>query len=151
MIVQSKSFQHEGMIPSKYTCLGINVSPDIYWSAIPPNTKSFALICNDPDAPSGNWIHWVLYNIPLNITHLPENFRPGADASEQFMQGLNGAGQQGYYGPCPPSGIHRYFFRIYALDAVLKASEGISASALMKLMEGHILATGELMGRFTKK
>jgi Raf kinase inhibitor-like YbhB/YbcL family protein len=151
MIVQSKSFQNEGVIPPRFTCLGVNVSPDISWSGIPSRTRSFALICNDPDAPSGSWIHWVLYNIPITITHLPENISLGADVSDQIKPGRNDAGLPGYYGPCPPTGTHRYFFRIYALDVVLKATEGLSAAEVMKLMEGHLLATGVLMGKFTKK
>jgi Raf kinase inhibitor-like YbhB/YbcL family protein len=151
MIISSKSFKHEGMIPVRHTCSGFNTSPDISWSGIPRGTQSFALICNDPDAPSGNWIHWVLFNIPVSVNQLPENFGLGVTVSESIKAGRNDAGLLGYYGPCPPSGIHRYYFRVYALDVVLKAKEGLSAAGLKELMEGHILATGELMGRFTRK
>lgn len=151
MIISSKSFKHEGMIPVRHTCSGLNTSPDITWSGIPRGTRSFALICNDPDAPSGNWIHWVLFNIPVSVNKLPENFGLGGAISESIKAGRNDAGLLGYYGPCPPSGIHRYYFRVYALDIVLEANEGLSAAELKTLMEGHILATGELMGRFTRK
>jgi len=151
MIISSKSFQHEGLIPVRHTCTGLNISPDISWSVIPPGTRSFALICNDPDAPSGNWIHWVLFNIPVSVNRLPENFQLGRAVSKPIKTGRNDAGLLGYYGPCPPSGIHRYYFRVYALDVVLKANEGLSAAELEKLMEGHILATGALMGKYQRR
>ena len=151
MIISSKSFQHEGLIPVRYTCTGLNISPDISWSGIPRGTRSFALICNDPDAPSGNWIHWVLFNIPVSVNRLPENFHPGESVSGSIKNGRNDSGLLGYSGPCPPSGIHRYYFRVYALDVVLKTDEGLSAAELEKSMEGHILATGELMGKYQKK
>jgi Raf kinase inhibitor-like YbhB/YbcL family protein len=151
MIISSKSFQHEGLIPVRYTCIGFNISPDISWSGIPRGTRSFALICNDPDAPSGNWIHWVLFNIPVSVNRLPENFKLGRAVSGSIKTGRNDAGLLGYSGPCPPSGIHRYYFRVYALDVVLKADEGLSAAELEKLMEGHILGKGELMGKYQRK
>jgi hypothetical protein len=151
MTISSKSFQHEGLIPARYTCTGSNISPDISWSGIPRGTRSFALICNDPDAPSGNWIHWVLFNIPVSVNRLLENFQPGGSVSGSIKNGRNDAGLLGYYGPCPPSGIHRYYFRVYALDVVLKAEEGLSAAELEKSMEGHILGKGELMGKYQKK
>lgn len=151
MIISSKSFQQpEGLIPARYTCSGSNISPDISWSGIPQGTRSFALICNDPDAPSGNWIHWVLFNIPVSVNRLPENFQPGGDVSGSIREGKNDAGSLGYYGPCPPSGIHRYYFRVYALDIVLKANEGLTAAELNKLMKGHILGKGELMGKYQR-
>jgi hypothetical protein len=151
MEIRSTSFQSEALIPSKYTCDGINVSPDLSWSGFPGTTKTFALVCSDPDAPSGNWIHWVLYNIPVTVNHLPENFTVGGTVSKEIHPGKNDSGSYDYYGPCPPSGIHRYYLRIYALDTHLAAKEGISARELNKLMEGHVLAKGELMGKYQRK
>jgi Raf kinase inhibitor-like YbhB/YbcL family protein len=151
MELHSKRFQNEALIPARHTCDGINVSPDLTWSGFPRTTVTFALVCNDPDAPSGNWIHWVLFNIPATVNHLPENFTFRGDKSGETRSGKNDAGKLDYYGPCPPSGIHRYYFRVYALDIRLAAKEGISARELNKLMEGHIIGTGELMGRYQRK
>lgn len=151
MHIQSKVFQQNEMIPSKYTCDGINVSPPLEWSEFPSETKSFALICDDPDAPSGTWVHWVLFNIPLTITQLPENFLLKNKSIKGIPGGRNDFGKMEYGGPCPPGGIHRYFFKIYALDTFLNEKEGISANSLLKAMEGHVLAKGDLMGKYSRK
>jgi len=151
MHIHSNGFQQNEMIPSKYTCDGINVSPHLEWSEFPSETKSFALICDDPDAPSGTWVHWVLFNIPLTITQLPENFLLKNKSIKGIPGGRNDFGKMEYGGPCPPGGIHRYFFKIYALDTFLNEKEGISAATLVKAMEGHILAKGDLMGKYSRK
>ncbi|MDP4282327.1 MAG: YbhB/YbcL family Raf kinase inhibitor-like protein [Bacteroidota bacterium] len=150
MIVESKSFKHEEFIPQKYTCDGANISPDLEWSGFSGNTKSFALICNDPDAPSGNWIHWVLFNIPAHVNHLGEHFLIRNRPVPEMTAGVNDSRQLEYRGPCPPGGIHRYYFRIYALDEFIKAKEGITALELQSLMKGHILGQGEIMGRYKR-
>jgi Raf kinase inhibitor-like YbhB/YbcL family protein len=151
MTVHSKNIHRESMIPSQYTCDGINISPELSWWGFPPETMTFALICSDPDASSGNWTHWVLFNIPATVNHLPEDFTVRHAISKEIKTGTNDAGQPDYFGPCPPSGIHRYYFRIYALNTHLQAKEGISAGELHKLMDPHILATGELMGKYKRK
>jgi Raf kinase inhibitor-like YbhB/YbcL family protein len=151
MLLHSKSFQQNELIPSKYTCDGINISPSLEWSGFPSETKSFALICDDPDAPSGTWVHWVLYNIPVPVTELPENFLLKNKSVKGILGGMNDFGKLEYGGPCPPGGTHRYFFKIYALDTFLAEKEGISASTLVKAMEGHILAKGDLMGKYSRK
>jgi Raf kinase inhibitor-like YbhB/YbcL family protein len=149
--IHSKIFQQNEMIPSKHTCDGINVSPSLEWLGFPSETKSFALICDDPDAPSGTWVHWVLFNIPVTITELPENFTVKNRAIKGILGGMNDFGKMEYGGPCPPRGTHRYFFKIYALDTSLDEREGISANSLLKAMEGHVLAKGDLMGKYSRK
>jgi Raf kinase inhibitor-like YbhB/YbcL family protein len=151
MQIHSKSFQQNEMIPAKYTCDGNDVSPFLEWSGFPSETKSFALICDDPDAPSGTWVHWVLFNIPVSVTQLPENFLLKNKTIKGVSGGMNDFGKLEYGGPCPPGGIHRYFFKIYALDMLLNEKEGIRASSLVKAMEGHVLAKGDLMGKYSRK
>jgi Raf kinase inhibitor-like YbhB/YbcL family protein len=151
MQVLSKAFVQNGMIPSRYTCDGSNISPDIEWSGFSDETRSFALICDDPDAPSGTFVHWVLYNIPKEINHLQEHFLVKGNLVKEITSGLNSAREPEYMGPCPPGGTHRYFFKIYALDGILNLKAGLSAADLMKEMEGHILAKGDLMGKYSRK
>ena len=151
MNVQSSVFQQNEMIPLKHTCDGINVSPPLEWSGFPLETKSFALICDDPDAPSGTWVYWVLFNIPAATTKLGENFLIRNRAIKGILGGMNDFGKLEYGGPCPPGGTHRYFFKVYALDTFLNEREGISANSLVKAMEGHILAKGDLMGKYCRK
>jgi Raf kinase inhibitor-like YbhB/YbcL family protein len=149
--VTSSAFKEGGSIPSKYTCDGQNVSPPLAWNTIPDGTKSIALIVDDPDAPRGDWVHWVVYDLPPSLRELPENVR----ASESILgnggrQGTNDFGKIGYGGPSPPSGTHRYFFKVYALDADLRMNPGATKAQLLKAMEGHILAQGQLMGRYSR-
>jgi Raf kinase inhibitor-like YbhB/YbcL family protein len=151
MHIRSSAFEQNGVIPSKYTCDGINVSPALEWSGFPSGTKSFALVCDDPDASSGSFIHWVVFNIPATVMKLDEHFISGQVGAKGALSGNNSAGKTGYLGPCPPTGIHRYFFKIYALDMVLNEKEGISSHQLDKAMEGHILAKGDLMGKYSRK
>ncbi len=146
----SNAFASGQNIPSKYSCLGREISPDLSWTGAPVATKSFALILDDPDAPMGTWVHWVMYNIPATTNFLSEAVPAGGQLSDGSLQGENSSGNLGYNGPCPPSGTHRYFFKLYALDTLLNLSSGVSKDQLLKAMDGHILAQGELMGTFSK-
>jgi len=148
--ITSSAFTEGGMIPEKYTCKGEDVSPPLKWSQVPPDAKSIALISDDPDAPGGTWIHWVLYNLPVNITELSEAIPPKEILSNGARHGKNSWGRIGYGGPCPPSGTHRYYFKIYALDIVLNLSVGSTKAQLLKAIEGHILSEGQVMGKFKK-
>lgn len=137
-------------IPVKHTCDGKDVSPPLSWSGAPEGTKSFALICDDPDAPMGTWVHWVIYNIPDIVTSLPEGVPTNESVMGNVLQGITDFRRIGYGGPCPPGGTHRYYFKIYALDTVLTLPAGATKSELLKAMEGHILAEGQLMGRYSR-
>lgn len=148
----SSAFAEGQSIPAKYTCIGENISPDLAWKGHPEGTKSFALIVDDPDAPMGTWVHWVLYNIPANQSGLQEDLRVTSnDMGQSAMHiGKNSYNAMKYQGPCPPSGIHRYFFKLYALDTVMNLSPGASKETLLQAMNGHILAEAQLMGTFHK-
>ena len=148
MKLSSPSFIHEGMIPSPFTCDGINKSPELVWGDVPAGTQSFALIVDDPDAPHGTWVHWVVYNIPAEIT----SFSEGITEFPKFgIQGSNSFnGQTDYGGPCPPSGTHRYYFKLYALDTILELSNGVSKEAVEAAIKGHILSEATLMGRYER-
>jgi Raf kinase inhibitor-like YbhB/YbcL family protein len=148
--IESSAFPHEGMIPKKYTCDGENISPPLSWTGIPENAKSIAIICDDPDAPMGTFVHWVLYDLPVNINELKEGIPPTPVLENGAKQGINDFRKIGYGGPCPPFGTHRYFFKIYALDTVLNLEPGLTKSELLKKMEGHIIAKGELMGKYKR-
>jgi Raf kinase inhibitor-like YbhB/YbcL family protein len=146
----STAFQDGGMIPAKYTCDGANVSPPLDWSGAPQTTKSFALICDDPDAPGKAWMHWVVFDLPASRTSLPENVPPQETIEGGGKQGMNDFKKIGYGGPCPPSGTHRYFFKIYAVDAQLDLDSGTTKDQLLQAMKDHILAQSELMGRYKR-
>jgi Raf kinase inhibitor-like YbhB/YbcL family protein len=148
--ITSSAFAHESAIPEKYSCKGENVSPALAWGEPPAGTQSFALIMDDPDAPGGTWVHWVLFNIPASARGLPEAFPADATLPDGSMSGNSSFGRTGYGGPCPPSGTHRYFFKLYALDEMPAISAGATKGELEKAMVGHILANGELMGTFSK-
>jgi len=148
--IESSAFGEGGMISQQYTCDGKNVSPPLKWSEPPEETGSFALISDDPDAPAGTWVHWVVYNIPADVRELPENIPSTENLSDGTVQGITDFRSIGYGGPCPPSGTHRYYFKVYALDAMLDLSSGASKQQLLAAMEGHILAQGELMGRYAR-
>jgi Raf kinase inhibitor-like YbhB/YbcL family protein len=141
--VRSAAFNNGGQIPSKYTCEGENINPPIEISSVPGNTRSIALIVEDPDAPRGVYDHWIVWNIPPN-EKIRENSRPG-------ISGKNSFGNTGYGGPCPPSGSHRYFFKAYALDKELDIEAGSDKKRLNEAMKDHILSSGELMGLYQKK
>lgn len=149
--ISSPAFAASQLIPSKYTCDGANISPPLLWRGVPERTQSFALVMDDPDAPSG-FVHWVLYNIPASVDSLPEAV-PKRDALEDgSLQGRNSANSIGYRGPCPPSGTHRYYFRLYALDVkLLRLSAGATKQQLLTAMQGHILAQAELMAPYARQ
>ncbi len=143
MKITSSVFEHNKSIPEKYTCEGKDINPPLQISDVPEGTKSLALIVDDPDAPGGTFVHWVAFDIPVT-NQIAEKSIPG-------KQGANDFGRKNYGGPCPPSGTHRYFFKIYALDTTLNLAEGITKSGLEKAMQGHILASTELIGLYQKK
>jgi len=147
LTVASTAFTEGNSIPEKFTCAGKNISPPLSWSNAPAGTKSFALIMDDPDAPMGVWVHWVLYNIPANVTTLKEDLKI---ADIKAIYGLNDWRSAGYGGPCPPNGQHRYIFKLYALDTVLESASDMTKQKLEAAMKGHILAKGELMGTFAR-
>ena len=146
----SISFNDGEFIPKKYTCDGENVSPPLKWSEIPAATKSVALICDDPDAPMGTWVHWVIFNIPPSVNMLKEKIPLVRVLEDGTTQGNNDFRKIGYGGPCPPGGIHRYFFKIYALDKRVEVTPSATKGELIKEIEGHILAEGKLMGRYSR-
>jgi Raf kinase inhibitor-like YbhB/YbcL family protein len=147
----STAFDEGGMIPSQYTCDGQNVSPPLAWSGLPEGTKTLALICDDPDAPRGTWVHWVVYQIPAAERGLPENLPARETLDNGARQGTNDFKKPGYGGPCPPSGTHRYFFKLYALDASLDLPPNATKDQLLKAIEGHTLAQGQLMARYKRQ
>lgn len=143
--ITSNSFNNEDNIPSKYTCDGDNISPGLNWSNIPNETKSLAIIMDDPDAPSGDFVHWLIYNIPANVNNIQENSSTTKNLPDEVRFGTNSLGRIGYTGPCPPSGTHHYHFKIYALNAHLHLDAGVSKKELLRAMEGHTLAKGEMV------
>lgn len=149
--VTSSAFHEGGSIPTKYTCDGQNISPPLSWSVIPDGTKSIALIVDDPDAPRGDWVHWVVYDLPTSLRELPEHVPNEKILGNGGRQGTNDFGKIGYGGPCPPSGTHRYFFKVYALDKELGLAPGASKAQLLMAMEGHVLSQGRTLGNYTHK
>jgi len=150
LTLSSPAFQPGQSIPRKHTCQGTDTSPALQWSEPPPGTQSLALIMDDPDAPAGTWVHWGVYNIPATARRLDEGVPAQADLPDGSRQGKNSWPRLGYSGPCPPSGTHRYFFKLYALDRTLDLSAGATKDQLLKAMQGHILAQAELMGTYRK-
>ena len=150
MEIKSSAFGSGEMIPVKYTCDGADFSPPLEWTAGPAGTKSFALICDDPDAPMGTWVHWVIYDIPPTTLMLAEGITREKELPGGGTQGINDFRRIGYGGPCPPGGTHRYFFRLYALDTVLGLKPGITRDQLLKAMKGHILAEAQTMGTYKR-
>ena len=149
--ISSSAFENGGEIPKKYSCDHDDVSPPLEWSGIPVNTKSLALIMDDPDAPAGTWVHWVLYNIPPSLDNIPEAVQVTPEVVGIGLQGKNDFRKIGYGGPCPPFGrSHRYFFKLFALDALLDLRSGISKNELLDGMQGHILGEGELIGLYSR-
>ena len=149
--ITSTAFADGQPIPEKYTCTGPNGSPPLQWTNAPAGVKSFALIADDPDAPMGTWVHWVIYRLPPTMTALAEKTPPAPELPDGSRQGINDFGQVGYGGPCPPPGKpHRYDFKLYALDTPLNLKAGATRKELLKVMEGHVLAQGQLMGTFQR-
>jgi Raf kinase inhibitor-like YbhB/YbcL family protein len=149
--ITSRAFKEGGDIPTHYTAEGDNVSPPIEWLDPPPTAKSFALVVFDPDAPSGDFTHWLVYNIPPTVILLPEAFPPMKSMPNGIRQGINDFGGLGYQGPDPPSGIHRYFFKIYALTTILDLGEGVKRPQFEKAIQRRIVEQAELMGKYEKK
>lgn len=142
LIISSEAFEHNGLIPARYTCQGKEINPPLKIDNIPAAAKSLAIIAEDPDAPKGTFDHWVVWNIAVTNS-ISENTDAG-------LNGLNGSGKTGYHGPCPPSGTHRYYFKIFALDKMLDLQAGADKIALQEAIKMHVLAEGELMGRYKK-
>jgi Raf kinase inhibitor-like YbhB/YbcL family protein len=151
LTITSSTFKNGEFIPSRYTCDGLNISPPLKFTGIPGQTKSIALIADDPDAPMGTWVHWVLFNLPKNTTQLMEDVPKDKTLDNGAKQGVNSGNNIGYAGPCPPSGTHRYFFKVYALDTVISLDSGITKAQLLSAIEGHIIADGQLMGKYARK
>jgi Raf kinase inhibitor-like YbhB/YbcL family protein len=149
LTVKSSAFTNEAPIPSRFTCDGDEVSPPLSWSAGPESTKCYALIVDDPDAPSGTFVHWVAWNIAG--TELGEGIAKDASRADGMRQGKNSWSKTGYGGPCPPSGMHRYFFKVFALDRTLELPPSTDSRSLTAAMSGHVLAQGELMGKYARK
>lgn len=141
MQLQSNDFSHQGKIPRRFTCDGEDASPHLEWSGAPPQTKSFALSCFDPDAPAGTWAHWLIVGIPAAVTEIPQGQAVGREVVNDF-------GYSRYGGPCPPSGQHRYFFTVYALD--VEELDGVSRDNFMEKVEKHAIGSAELMGIYRR-
>src|SRR5512143_1842292 len=144
--LSSSAFKHNYSIPSKYTCDGADVNPPLVIENAPLNTKSLALIVDDPDAPAGNWVHWVVWNIDPTTNEIKENTVPSG-----ALQGINDFRRHDYGGPCPPSGTHHYFFKLYALDMVLNLGQKANKAELERAMKGHIITQGELIGLYRRR
>ncbi|RME55242.1 YbhB/YbcL family Raf kinase inhibitor-like protein [Candidatus Woesearchaeota archaeon] len=143
MKITSPVFENNGDIPSKYTCDGKDVNPELVIEDVPENAKTLALIVDDPDAPAGTWVHWVVWNIPKDIGKIEEDSVPG-------IEGMNDFRKNSYGGPCPPSGKHRYYFKLYALDAMLNLDASATKKDLELAMQGHILAKAEIVGLYSR-
>jgi Raf kinase inhibitor-like YbhB/YbcL family protein len=151
MEIKSLAFGPEQDIPSKHTCDGSDTSPPLEWTGMPEGTHSLAIIADDPDAPMGTWVHWVLYDLPPETTFLPEGVPTTDTLPRGGSQGRNDFGRIGYGGPCPPPGLpHRYFFKLYALDAKINLPPGVSKETLLKAMRDHILEESQLMGKYSR-
>lgn len=149
--ISTSSFQPGGEIPKKFSCEGTDVSPELHWSAAPAGTISFALIADDPDAPVGTWTHWVFFDMPASTASLPEGVSKVDEVAGGGRQGRNDFRRIGYGGPCPPPGKpHRYFFKLYALDKTLNLKPGASKQEVEQAMQGHVLATAQLMGTYRR-
>jgi Raf kinase inhibitor-like YbhB/YbcL family protein len=150
--LRSPAFRHGDVIPRAHTCEGEDLSPPLFWTGIPMERRSLALVCDDPDAPRGTWVHWVLYNLPGETVELSPGVPGVPELPSGARQGRNDSGELGYSGPCPPPGKpHRYYFRLYALDIMLSLPHGVSRAELEEAMADHILAQGALMGIYQRK
>ena len=149
--ITSSAFEDGGLIPAKYTCDGEDISPPLQWEAVPDGTASIAVICDDPDAPMGTWVHWVIFGLPADTKELAENFPDDETLPDGTRQGITDFGSTGYGGPCPPSGTHRYFFKIYALDKKIELATIADKAKLLEAMEGHIIGQGQLVGKYKRQ
>ena len=150
MILSSTAFADGEAVPQRYTCDGQDVSPPLAWRDAPAGTQTFALVVDDPDAPKGTWVHWVVFNLPASVSRLPENASGPGALPAGATEGINGWGRPGYGGPCPPSGTHRYYFRLFALDGALDLGPDATSADVARAREGHVLAEATLMGRYTR-
>ena len=146
MKIESTAFKNNELIPSKYTCDGENVNPPLMIDDVPTGAKSLVLIVDDPDAPAGTWVHWTVWNINPEIKEIPENSVP-----RNGVEGITDFGKPGYGGPCPPSGTHRYFFKLYALDITLDIDTSTKATDIESKIEGNILAKAQLVGLYRRQ
>jgi Raf kinase inhibitor-like YbhB/YbcL family protein len=146
MKIESTAFKNNKLIPKIYTCDGENINPPLLISDVPENAKSLVLIVDDPDAPAGTWVHWTIWNLDPKVSEIPENSVP-----EGSVEGMTDSGRSGYSGPCPPSGTHRYFFKIYALDTMLDLSPSVRATDIEKEMEASILTEAQLVGLYRRQ
>ncbi|MDA2935886.1 YbhB/YbcL family Raf kinase inhibitor-like protein [Patescibacteria group bacterium AH-259-L05] len=146
MNISSSAFEHNSSMPTKYTCDGDDINPDLIFSDIPEEAKSLALIMDDPDAPMGTWVHWTVWNISAQTTEIAQNSIP-----DDVVEGKQSWGKSGYGGPCPPSGTHRYFFKLYALDTTLDLSSEADKAELVNAMKDHIIAQAELIGLYQRQ
>jgi Raf kinase inhibitor-like YbhB/YbcL family protein len=149
--VRSSAFEDGDAIPTRYTCDGLDVSPPLSCGSVPDETQSLALIAEDPDAPRGTFVHWVIYNLPPDTRRLPEDIPNQPTLRSGAVQGVNGAGGVGYMGPCPPSGTHRSSFNVYALDTGLDLGGRATKEDLRRAMEGHVIIEGRLMGTYQRR
>jgi len=145
LTITSTAFHNNGNVPRQYTCDGKDINPPLQIAGVPQGTKSIALICDDPDAPVGIWVHWVIWNIDPGVKEIKENSVP-----QGAIQGINDFRKHSYGGPCPPSGTHRYFFKVYALDTTFGISPNSSKADLEKAIKGHILGEGQLIGLYKR-
>lgn len=148
--LSSPAFQNGDTIPMVYTCDSSNISPALHWNNPLKNTASYALILDDPDAPLQIWVHWIVYNMPANDTVLAIHFPMDSVLANGIKQGVTSFRTTGYDGPCPPEGIHRYFFKLYALDTLLNAPARLTKSKLFTAMKRHIIAEADLMGKYKR-
>lgn len=151
MNITSMAFEDNTSMPNTYTCDGKNINPPLMWSGIPNNTKSLALIEDDPDAPNGDWVHWLLWNIPPTVVSIPERFSPStAPETAPIIEGTTSFSHAAYGGPCPPSGTHHYHFKLYALDTTLTLPSTAKKEELLQVMRGHIIDQAELIGLYQR-
>ena len=150
MQLLSPAFENKGMIPAKYTCDGANISIPLIFKNVPKEAKSIAIIMDDPDAPMGVFVHWVIYDIPASFKELPEGVPNVPELEYGIKQGMNDFGTIGYGGPCPPNGAHRYFIKAYALDVVLGAQPGLTKHQLLKLISPYVIDDAVLMGIYAR-
>jgi Raf kinase inhibitor-like YbhB/YbcL family protein len=150
LLLTSTAFRHQQAIPSRHTCDGDDVSPALAWTGVPDGAKTLALVCDDPDAPRRTFVHWVLFGLPAAEEALPEGVPTAGRLDSGARQGKNSAGKTGYMGPCPPSGTHRYFFTLYAVDEVPELPADASKEQLLAAIRGHVLAESQLMGTYAR-
>ncbi|MGR3302347.1 MAG: YbhB/YbcL family Raf kinase inhibitor-like protein [Candidatus Scalindua sp.] len=148
--IKSAAFGEGDLIPKQFTCDGADVSPPLSWSQSPEGTRSLVLICDDPDAPMGTWVHWVLYGLSPDTLEISENIPDDKELLGGAKHGINDFRKYGYGGPCPPGGTHRYFFRLYAVDTEVDLDPGATKGEVLEAIKGHVLAEGQLMGRYRR-